>query len=184
MNNLNIEDTPLKDLKIITRRNISDDRGFLSRIFCSEELHQAGWHKSIKQINHTYTNNKGTIRGMHFQRSPDCEMKLVNCLKGEVYDVAVDLRIESDTFLQHYAIKLDETLNRSLLIPEGFAHGFQALTDKVELLYLHSHQYSQSSEDGLNPIDPKLDIPWPIKDHQISDKDKSRQLIINNFKGT
>ena len=183
MSKFEIIDTPLKGLKVIRKTIISDDRGYLSRFFCAEELKDAGWKKNVAQINHTLTNRKGTIRGMHYQNEPYKEMKLVTCLQGAIYDVAVDIRIDSPTFLHHFSIELDRNINQALLIPEGFAHGFQALTDKIELLYLHSNFYSPSYENGLNPLDKKLNIDWPNKNFFISSTDKNRKLIDSKFKG-
>ena len=182
MSNLTFENTPFSGLKIINRKKISDNRGFLSRIFCSQELAQVGWKKNIKQINQTLTTEIGTVRGMHFQESPNSEMKLVTCLHGEVFDVVVDLRKGSPTFLHHFSINLSASKNISLLIPEGFAHGFQSLTKNVELLYLHSESYSPLSENGLNPLDKMLKINWPKEITSISTKDSSRNYINTDFK--
>jgi len=183
MTNFEIIDTPLKDLKIIKRIRISDKRGYLSRLFCFEELKFAGWKNGVAQINHTLTSNKGTIRGMHYQNQPYKEMKFVTCLKGVIFDVAVDIRLKSPTFLHHFSLELDADKNQSLLIPEGFAHGFQSLTKETELIYIHSNFYSPIYENGLNPLDKKLNIDWPYKDFLISDKDKNRKFIDTKFKG-
>lgn len=147
----------------LERQRLGDSRGFLSRLFCAEDLRDAGWFKPIAQINHTHTARRGAVRGMHFQHSPHTEMKLVSCIHGEVWDVAVDLRLGSKTFLQWHAEQLSAENCRALLIPEGFAHGFQALTDDCELLYVNSAAYSPEAEDGLNPQDPALAIKWPLK---------------------
>lgn len=183
MNRFSISHTPLKGLKEIQRRPLQDSRGFLSRLFCSEELALCGWHTAIAQINHTFTVRKGSIRGMHYQSPPYCEMKLVTCLKGKIWDVAVDIRSESPTFLQYHGVLLSAENNLSLLIPEGFAHGFQTLTDKVELLYCHSAAYNKNSEAGLNPLDPGLMIDWLVPVTEISDRDKAHPLISKDFKG-
>ena len=128
MNRFRIQSTPLSGLQVITRQMLGDHRGFLSRLFCADELAQAGWTKPIAQINHTYTAKKGTVRGMHFQHPPHAEMKLVSCIRGEVWDVAVDLRANSPTFLHWHAEVLSADNHKALLIPEGFAHGFQTLS--------------------------------------------------------
>ena len=135
MKRLNVKDLPLQGLKLIERSRNSDSRGFLSRLFCREELIAAGWNKPIAQINHTYTSKQGAVRGMHFQKEPYTEMKLVSCVRGKIWDVAVDLRENSSTFLESYGEILSDENNAALLIPEGFAHGFQALTDNCELIY-------------------------------------------------
>lgn len=183
MSRFSIQATELKDLKVITRQPLGDSRGFLSRLFCADELAHAGWHKPVAQINHTYSATKGTVRGMHFQYPPHAEMKLVSCIKGEVYDVAVDLRQGSPTFLQWHAQVLSAENNTALLIPEGFAHGFQTLTDDVEMLYCHSQSYCKEAESGLNPKDPVLNISWPLLITEISERDMNHPIIDKKFKG-
>lgn len=183
MNRFVITKTPLAGLLEVQRQQVTDTRGFLSRLFCAEEFASLGWHKSIAQINHTSTIHKGTIRGMHFQHPPHSEMKLVTCLRGEVWDVAVDIRSGSPTFLCWHGVVLSAGNRLALLIPEGFAHGFQTLTDDVELLYCHSESYCAASEGGLHPEDPRLSINWPLPVTEISDRDKARPLISDNFKG-
>ena len=183
MNKLSIIELPLNGLKLIERHLAIDSRGSFSRLFCSEELLQACWEKPIVQINHTITTKQGTVRGMHYQRSPNLEMKLITCIQGEVFDVAVDLRSNSPTFLHCHAEILSSRNNSAILIPEGFAHGFQSLTDDVQLIYCHSAPYNLSSEGGLNPLDSCLNIKWPLAISEISIKDAKHQLIDFNFKG-
>jgi len=177
-----IIDLPL-GLKLIERKILGDHRGNLSRLFCVQELEHAGWLKPVAQINHTFTNKRGTLRGMHYQHHPYAEMKLVSCIRGEVWDVAVDIRVGSATFLQWHAEILSEDNRRAMLIPEGFAHGFQALTDNVELLYCHSSPYMAHSEAALNAYDPKLAIPWPLEVTEISTRDAGHPLIHSDFEG-
>ena len=163
---------------------ISDKRGFLSRIFCIEEINKFSTFKEIKQINRTFTNTKGTIRGLHFQYPPASETKIIICTKGEIFDLALDIRRNSKTYLKHVSIILNSELNNMILIPKGFAHGFQTLTDNVELIYLHDHEYSPKFESGLNPFDPLLKIKWPIYDYTISQKDMNADSINKQeFKG-
>jgi dTDP-4-dehydrorhamnose 3,5-epimerase len=183
MSQFSIIDTPIDGLKVIERRALGDNRGFLARIFCANQLKSAGWQKPIAQINQTVTKKMGTVRGMHFQNPPHAEMKLVSCLQGEVLDVAVDLRNNSPTFLQWHAEILSSQNLRALLIPEGFAHGFQALTDDCELIYLHSAPYVQESEDGICPNDPALNILWPLEFHEISPRDAGHPLLTEQFLG-
>ena len=183
MSHFAIKCLPLAGLKLIERQQISDARGSLSRLFCSEELAVAGLRKPIAQINHTYTDKRGTLRGMHYQTAPVAEMKLVSCIRGEVWDVAIDLRINSPTFLQSHAQRLSADNCCALLIPEGFAHGFQAQTDECELIYLHTASYSPQAEAGLRFVDPRLAINWPIAVSEISSRDKSHPLLTNNFTG-
>jgi len=129
------------------------------------------------------TARKGTVRGMHFQRPPHAEMKLVSCVRGEVFDVAVDLRRGSPTFLRWHAERLSADNNRALLIPQGFAHGFQALTDDAELIYCHSAAYDAASEGGLNPRDPRLAIAWPLPITELSARDAQAAMLDAAFTG-
>lgn len=177
MSHFTVTELPLVDLKLIERKRIGDMRGFLSRIFCFDELADAGWKKPIVQINLTQTSIRGTVRGMHYQNKPYAEMKLVSCTRGEVWDVAVDIRKNSPTFLQWHGQTLSAENGHALLIPEGFAHGFQTLTDDCELLYLHSAPYSPQAEAGLRFDDPRLGIVWPLATTNISIRDQKHPLI-------
>ena len=176
-------DTPLAGLKVIQRSFISDDRGSLTRVFCRDELSRLGWSGPISQANYTSTNRRGTIRGLHFQNPPHAETKLVSCLRGEIWDVAVDLRAHSPSFLHWHAEKLSSKNSLSYLIPKGFAHGFQALSDECEVLYFHSDAYNKEAESGICPTDPLLDIQWPIYKKIISQKDQNYPLLTNLFHG-
>jgi dTDP-4-dehydrorhamnose 3,5-epimerase len=178
-----ITDLPLAGLKLVERRLLGDTRGFLARLFCAGELAAAGWAKPVAQINHTLTAQRGTVRGLHFQRPPHAEMKLVSCIRGELLDVAVDLRPDSPTYLRWHAERLSADNHRALLIPEGFAHGFQALTDGVELLYCHSMPYAAEAEAGLNALDPRLAIAWPLVVAERSPRDGRLPVIDESFKG-
>ena len=183
MSRFTIQETPLVGLKIIQRTAIGDARGFLSRIFCAEDLASAGWTWPIAQINHTLTKTFGTVRGMHFQFPPRAEAKLVSCLRGAVWDVAVDIRRGSPTFLKWHAKELSAANQRALLIPSGFAHGFQTLEPDSELLYLHSAPYDPVCEGALNPRDPALAISWQKEISSISEKDSNRPMLDPSFKG-
>jgi dTDP-4-dehydrorhamnose 3,5-epimerase len=176
-------DTPFAGLKVIGRQQLGDSRGFLARIFCNSELAVAGWLKPVAQVNHTRTQKQGTIRGLHFQRPPHTEMKLVTCLRGAVWDVAVDLRAGSSTFLQWHAVELSEANHRGLLIPEGFAHGFQTLSDDCEIIYLHTSPHAPEAEAGLNVRDPMLAIDWPLVVTEVSIRDLRHPMLDNQFKG-
>jgi dTDP-4-dehydrorhamnose 3,5-epimerase len=178
-----IRDTHIQGLKTIERQQLGDSRGFLSRILCTEEMAMAGWHKPVAQINHTFTQKKGTVRGMHFQQFPFAEMKLVTCLRGVVWDIAVDLRAESPTFLQWYGEEISVENRRSMLIPEGVAHGFQSLSDDCEMLYLHTAIYMPEAEGGVNPEDPSLAIAWPLTIAEISNRDAKHPMLDHQFKG-
>ena len=183
MNRLLITDLPLAGLKRIERQQLGDARGFLSRLYCADELEAAGWHAPVAQINYTLTALRGTARGLHFQYPPHAEMKLVSCLRGEVFDVAVDIRAGSPTFLHWHAERLSADNGFALLIPQGFAHGFQALSDNAELLYCHSAAYNADAEGGLNPIDPRLAIAWPLGISEISARDTQRPMLGDDFTG-
>lgn len=183
MSRLSIATTPLSGLLCVTRQALGDARGFLARIFCAEELAAAGWHKAVAQINHTRTTRQGTVRGMHFQQPPHAEMKLVSCVRGEVWDVAVDLRAGSPTFLAWHAERLSADNLRALLIPEGFAHGFQVLTPEAELMYCHSESYTPHAESGLHPLDPRLGIAWPLPVLGLSERDAARAMLDRRFEG-
>ncbi len=183
MSRFNITDLSLDGLKRVERQPITDSRGSFVRMFCSDELKSIGWDKPIAQINLTHTKSEGAIRGLHFQKPPYAEIKLVSCTIGEVWDVAVDLRANSKTFLQWHAEILSGKNGYSLLIPEGFAHGFQALTDEVEMLYFHSERYEPSSEGGLKPSDPLLNIPWPLGVTELSHRDQAHPFLNSQFTG-
>jgi dTDP-4-dehydrorhamnose 3,5-epimerase len=176
-------DTPITDLKIVQRKPISDDRGFLSRLYCQDDFKLMGINKPISQINQTLTKKKGALRGLHYQLAPFAEAKLVTCIKGEIFDVAVDLRKDSPTYLKWHAEVLSENNHKSFLIPEGFAHGFQTISDDCELIYLHTAPYSKEHERGLNYADKKLDINWPLKISEISDRDLTHTMIKDDFEG-
>ena len=175
--------TPLTGLMLVQRKAIEDHRGFLSRFYCAEEFRAAGITKPIAQINHTLTRKKGAVRGLHFQQSPQAEAKLVSCLKGEILDVAVDLRRDSATFLQWHGEILSAINRTSLLIPEGYAHGFQALTEDCELIYLHTAAYHPEAEGALNVVDPRLNIAWPLTVTDISDRDRNHAFIGDAYQG-
>lgn len=183
MNRLKILDLLPAGLKLVERQYLRDARGFFSRLFCARQLAECGWTKPVAQINHTLTRQRGTVRGLHFQHPPHAEMKLVQCLRGTVWDVAVDLRAGSPTFLHWQAALLSAENGHALLIPEGFAHGFQALDDDVELLYLHSAEYAPAFEDGLNAGDTRLGIDWPLPIAGQSDKDATRPMLPDDFGG-
>ncbi len=183
MQRFDIHDTTISGLKLLQRKPVQDERGFLSRLFCAEELASVGFDKSISQINHTLTINKGTVRGMHYQLPPHAEIKIVSCIRGEIYDVAVDLRKDSPTFMQWYGEVLSAQNQRSFLIPEGFAHGFQTLMNNCELIYLHSAPYVQHSEAALNPLDPILEINWPLSVSEISARDRAHPMTSGDFEG-
>jgi dTDP-4-dehydrorhamnose 3,5-epimerase len=183
MSRFQFVDTPIEGLKIVERSRQSDDRGFLCRMFCSDELQAAGWRKPIAQINQTLTRAAGAVRGMHFQYPPHAEMKLVNCIRGEVWDVAVDLREGSSTFLKWFGVQLSAENGRALLIPDGFAHGFQALAPDSELIYFHTAAYHSASEGALHIHEPRVAIQWPRPITELSARDAAHPMLSASFQG-
>jgi dTDP-4-dehydrorhamnose 3,5-epimerase len=183
MNRFQVLDTPLSGLKIVERSRQSDARGFFARMFCFEELRAAGWSKPIAQINQTLTRLPGAVRGLHFQLPPHAEMKLVNCIRGEVWDVAVDLRRGSPTFLNWFGIQLSADNGRAFLIPEGFAHGFQALAPDSELIYFHSCAYDPASEGALHVEEPLVAVKWPQPIAELSERDRAHPMLAPSFQG-
>jgi dTDP-4-dehydrorhamnose 3,5-epimerase len=178
-----VTEIPINGLKAIQRKPITDDRGFLSRFYCLEEFKIMGVNKSISQINQTLTKKTGAVRGMHYQIPPYAETKLVSCIKGEIFDVAVDLRKDSPTYLKWHAEILSAKNQKSFLIPEGFAHGFQTLSADCELIYLHTAPYSKEHERGLNCADKKINIVWPLEITEISERDRNQPMIQDDFEG-
>ena len=178
-----IEENSIDGLRVIHRQPIGDERGYLARMFCSDELKPIIGQRSIVQINHTLTASAGTVRGIHFQHPPHAEMKLVSCLRGEVFDVAVDLRQGSPTFLQWRGEILNEDNHRAFCIPEGFAHGFQTMTDDCEMIYLHTTAYAPDAEAGLNALDPRLDIAWPMPVAERSARDQQHAMLTSDYRG-
>jgi dTDP-4-dehydrorhamnose 3,5-epimerase len=178
-----IADTAVPGVKRVRRQQRGDARGFFGRLFCADELREAGWLAPVAQVNHTYTAREGTVRGLHFQHPPHAEMKLVCCVRGKVWDVAVNLLHGSPTFLRWHAEILSADNGMALLIPEGYAHGFQALSDDVEMLYCHSAAYSAQSESGLHPLDPRLALTWPLPVAELSERDARHPFVDQEFPG-
>ena len=183
MSRFNIRDTPFDGLKVVNRITMGDNRGFLTRLFCSKDIFDFGFNLPIAQVNHSYSRSCGTLRGMHFQYPPHSEIKLVSCIRGAIWDVVVDLRKGSKTFLLSYAIELSAKNNLALLIPVGFAHGFQTLADDCELIYFHSNYHVPDSEGGINPHDPLISISWPLVPTELSARDSGRSFLDEKFKG-
>lgn len=176
-------DTPIECLKILRRKPLVDERGFLERMFCASELEGLFGCGAALQVNHTLTRLRGTVRGMHFQHPPHAEIKLVSCLRGEVFDVAVDLRRSSPTYLQWHGCVLSADNQLSMAIPQGFAHGFQTLCDDCEMLYFHSTAHNPGAEGALHPLDPKLAISWPLEISAMSPRDAAHPLLDERFEG-
>lgn len=180
---LSIHTTPLAGLCVIRRHAHTDSRGSFARLFCYDTLADAGWPGAVVQVNHSVSQQCGTVRGLHFQRPPHQEWKLVTCLQGKVWDVAVDVRPQSPTYLKWHAEILSAANGHAMLIPAGFAHGFQTLSDDVELVYCHSHAYNPAAESGLHPADPTAAVEWPLPVSQWSDRDRQLPTLAQGFKG-
>jgi len=178
-----VRDTPLLGLRVLERSPALDERGFLERLYELGELDPLIGEIRIAQINRSRTTKRGTVRGLHYQAPPDAEAKLVTCLRGEVFDVAVDVRNRSPTFLQWHGELLSEGEHSTLVIPAGFAHGFQTLSDKSELLYLHSAPHVPSSEGAINPQDPRIAISWPEPISLMSTRDASQPMLTDRYRG-
>ncbi|MGB4073101.1 dTDP-4-dehydrorhamnose 3,5-epimerase family protein [Pseudomonas sp.] len=183
MSELSLQALPLAGLFSLQHKVHEDERGRFARLFCQGSLVAFGQPLQIRQINHSRIAQRGSVRGLHFQYPPHAETKLITCLRGAVWDVAVDLRRGSATFLHWHAERLEAGDGRSLLLPPGFAHGFQALSDDAELLYLHSADYSPEHEGGLSPTDARLAIAWPLPVSHLSARDAAHPLLAANFQG-
>lgn len=173
----------MKGLFLIEVDPFEDHRGKFYRVYCKNELRSIGYDKDLIQINQSLTKKRGIIRGMHFQYPPKAETKIIKCLKGSVFDVAIDLRYDSPTFLHWHGEILSGDILKMLFIPEGFAHGFQALEDNSELLYFHTEIYSPDHESGIRYDDPMIHIKWPLEIFEVSERDRSFELLDNNFEG-
>lgn len=154
-----------------------DGRGFFARMVCETEFAHHGLNTGWVQMNTSLTHQVGSVRGLHFQRPPMAEVKLVKCVSGAIFDVIVDLRAGSPTFGQGYGTELSATNRSMMYVPEGFAHGFQTLTPECELIYLHSCAYSALHEGGLRHDDPALAIRWPLSVSTLSPRDAAHPLL-------
>jgi dTDP-4-dehydrorhamnose 3,5-epimerase len=175
--------TPLNGIFVVETTPFNDQRGSFVRYYCENDLSAAIGGRRIVQINMSRTHAVGAVRGLHFQRHPHMEMKLVRCLKGRVWDVAVDLRAGSSTFLQWHAEELSPENARMMVIPEGCGHGFQVMEEDSELLYLHTALYAPGSEGGALFNDPRLKIAWPLPVTDLSERDRKHPLITPDFAG-
>lgn len=175
--------TNFEGLCVIETESNIDGRGFLTRLFCKNEFDKINFNEEFVQENLTLTKAKGTFRGLHYQVPPHSEAKLVRCISGKVHDIVVDLRKDSKTFLNSFALELDSSKLNMILIPEGFAHGFQTLTDNCMMLYLHSNFYNASFERGIRFDDRAINIELPLLVTDISERDKNHPLIQKDFVG-
>lgn len=175
--------TPLAGSYTITLSPAADSRGWFARTYCKNEFSQIGHAKEWVQINHSFTAATGTVRGMHYQLPPFSEIKMLRCIAGAVYDVIVDIRKGSPTFLQWFGVTLSSENKKMLYIPTGFAHGFQTLSPGCELIYHHSECYTPGAEGGLRYNDPALGIQWPLPPTALSERDSQHPLLTSNFTG-
>ena len=176
-------ETSLKGSYVIDLVPFTDERGWFARTYCSNEFAAIGHDKEWVQLNHSFTIQQGTIRGMHYQLAPLTEIKLVRCIAGAVYDVIIDLRKGSSTFLKWIGVELSAQNKKMIYIPAGFAHGFQALTPDCELIYHHSQFYMPGVEGGIRFNDPIVNISWPLAATNISERDNTHPYLDTNFKG-
>jgi dTDP-4-dehydrorhamnose 3,5-epimerase len=176
-------ETNLEGSYIIELEPFTDERGWFARYFCKDEFKKIGHTKEWVQMNHSTTDMKGSLRGMHYQLPPFSETKMVRCIAGAVFDVIIDLRKNSSTFLQWFGTELSSANKKMLYIPEGFAHGFQCLADDCQLLYHHSEYYKPNVEAGIRYDDKKINIEWPLHVTTISQRDISHPYLDENFKG-
>ena len=180
---MKFEQTKLAGSYVVDILATTDERGWFARTFDKEEFKQIGFNGEWVQLNHSFTNKKGTVRGMHYQLPPFAEIKLVRCSAGAVFDIIIDLRENSDSFLQWFGTELSATNKKMLYIPEGFAHGFQTLSDNCELIYHHSQFYKPGFEGGIKYNDALINIQWPADVTNISTRDEEHPFLDKNFKG-
>jgi dTDP-4-dehydrorhamnose 3,5-epimerase len=178
-----IREVSLPGVYVLQRAPRRDDRGWFERVYDTGELVRVLGDRAIAQVNRSFSERKGSVRGFHVQAAPFPEAKIVSCTRGAILDVAVDVRRSSPTFAHWHAEELTEENRRSLFVPEGFAHGFQALADACELLYLHTAPYDQTAERGVHVSDPRLAIPWPLEIQDLSERDASLPKIGPAFDG-
>lgn len=180
---MKLSQTTLAGLQVVDTEPVGDARGSFERLFCAQAWAPLRGSMQFVQVNLSTTCQRGTVRGMHFQRAPAAEAKLIRCVRGQVYDVAVDLREGSPTFLRWHAVELRADEPREVFIPEGFAHGFQTLSDDAQLLYFHTAAWTPACEGGIRPDDPRLAIDWPLPVTAISDRDRTHPLLDADFQG-
>lgn len=168
---------PLKGAYIINLEKNKDHRGFFARLYCNEEFKKNGLNYNFVQMNNSFSRKKGTVRGLHFQRPPKAETKIMRCFRGAAWDVIVDIRSDSPTYGKWHGVELNEENRTMIYVPIGFAHGFQTLTDDVEQLYVHSEFYNQEHQGGLRYNDQAVAIEWPLPVTEISFRDKSYPFL-------
>lgn len=168
---MTFRETPLKGAFVIELEQLSDDRGFFARSFCMNEFEAHGLKTLTAQCNMSFNHKAGTLRGMHYQIPPAAETKFLRCTRGAIYDVIIDLRPDSPSYLQHFGIELNEDNHTALYVPGMFAHGYLTLSDNAEVSYQVSEFYTPGLERGLRYDDPRFNIDWPREVSVISEKD-------------
>lgn len=180
---MNLIETSIPGVRVIESSVFQDNRGTFSRLFCARELQAIVGQRMIVQINHSMTRCIGAVRGLHYQHPPHAEIKIVRCLKGRIFDVAVDLRQGSPTFLKWTGVELTPESRLAFVIPEGCAHGFQVLEECSELLYLHTAFYKPDVEGAVRFDDPQIGVDWPLAPADLSARDLGHPLLHEDFKG-
>lgn len=180
---MDFDPLPIPGAYLVRLSPYKDERGEFSRIYCANEFRIPYLNKPLLQINHSVNRERGTVRGMHFQHPPQSEVKIIRCLRGRVYDVMVDLREGSPTFLKWHAVELTPGAYTEVFIPEGCAHGFQTLEDDSELLYFHTAFYNREKEGGVCYDDARIGIHWPLPVKNVSPKDQSYPKLDAKFTG-
>ncbi len=178
-----VSEAGLPGVYVLQRKPHADERGWFERMYCTEDLAEVLGSRSVVQVNRSFTRTKATVRGLHYQVPPSAEAKVVSCLRGAIFDVAVDVRRGSPTFLHWHAELLSAENRRSLFVPEGFAHGFQAVEQDCEVLYFATAAYDPTAERGLHPLDPRVAIAWPLAIDQLSERDASHAALAPEFDG-
>jgi dTDP-4-dehydrorhamnose reductase/dTDP-4-dehydrorhamnose 3,5-epimerase len=177
---LNIIKTEIEGVVIVDLKVFGDNRGWFAETYSKEKFHQLGIDVEFIQDNHSFSAQKGVLRGLHFQQPPMAQTKLVRCTRGEILDVAVDIRKGSPTYKKWVAVKLTEENKRQLLVPKGFAHGFVTLTDNVEVHYKVDQYYSPENDRGIRYDDPEINVDWGVEDPILSEKDLKAPLLADS----
>lgn len=174
---ITVSKTEIEDVLIVEPKAFGDNRGWFMESYSKRDFEAAGIMANFVQDNRSFSSKKGIIRGLHFQRNPMCQAKLLTCLKGEILDVAVDLRKDSPTYKKWVSVKLSAENKKQIFIPKGFAHGFLTLTDDVEIMYKCDEFYSPECDGGIRFDDPEIGVDWGIKDPILSEKDKNAPFL-------
>ncbi len=173
--------TNFSGLWVVESEPFTDQRGFFARTYCRQEFQHIGLEEEFVQHNFSFNVAKGTVRGLHYQLPPYTETKYLRCVQGNIFDVVVDLRKNSPTYLKHFSIELSFSNMLGLIVPQGCAHGFQVLEDNTSVVYFHTQFYQQGFERGIKFDDPVIDIKWPLEVTYMSDRDKEFPPIDNKF---